>query len=477
MVQLRFLFTRLRSTIILVVLVLAACLPDPVMSRSTADGSTLPPLSAYAERQVETPVPRLSLRGRSDFDVADLSESQRTWYRRLRAAVDASREAMIARAERGDVYDYGRWLFQYDSALLLGLRTTGDLAFLDEVDAVAQVMRDELRDGWCGGVRNEVDVNVRYGTVREPDGHRNFRLLYERGRDYCRDTGDLNETLVHGHLAMIMYAYHVNRDAVSPAGIDYGERADFWFDYLHDDFEAKWRERSGTAWPEMDFIDLKFCHTYTQMILYYQFMGERLLDEGSADAQAYLRQARRLTDGMFDVSYEPGRQPGGFIDVDSPEGPAVIYSFGAPGNVDVERVSLAACPVTYARYMLTSILALHLEGASRWDEDILTRLANGVAAFVIDSDRLDGERRPIAAGVSGSREVGGLPPTSERSRITLNQFTITPFAAYAAWNDSGRIESSVLDAYAAVEPSLDEPEGVFIPAGMLFVATLEAAAD
>jgi hypothetical protein len=380
---------------------------------------------------------------------------------------------MVRRALGGDAYDYGRWLFQYNSALLVGLRSTGDLRFLDEVDAVAQLMRAELSDSWCDGVARSVDVNIRYGTVTSPDGFENFRLRSGGGRDHCRDTGDLNEALVHGHLAMVMYAYHVNRYAASPSGIDYGERADFWLAYLRDDFEAKWRLRSGAAWPDMDFIDLKFCHTYTQMILYYQFLGMRLQDDGSSDAAPYLRQAMRLTDAMFDVPYVPGVRPGGFIDVDTPEGPAVVYSFGAPGNVEVESVSLEACAVTYARYLATSVLALHMEGVDRWDDAIVTRLANGIAHFVFDTEPLAGDR-PLAAGVTSTSTIAGLPPTTTRDRNTLDHLAVTPFAAYSVWNESGKIERIALETFAAIESDVDKPQQVFIPAGMLFAATVAA---
>ncbi len=457
-------------------MLLGSCQPTAQSGRNVGS-STLPPLASYAALALPATSPDLAMVGRSDFDRADLSDEQRLWYDRLIEAIDASRDDMLDRAASDDTYRYGRWLFQYDAALLLALRTTGDLRFLDEVDVVAQAMRAELSDGWCGGVRNAVDVNVRYGRVVEPDGFRNFRLRGEDGRDYCRDTGDLNETLTHGHLALVMYAYHVNRHLQSPAGIDYGERADFWLDYLRNDFEAKWRERSGTTWPEMDFISLKFCHTYTQMLLYYHFVGQRLASDGSAEADPYLRQTMRLTDGMFDVPYVPGDRPGGFIDVDTPLGPAVVYSFGAPGGTDVSSVHLEACPVTYARYMLTSVLTMHLENVPGWDDAIMNRLATGLAHFVVGDDvRLDVDE-PFAAGVSGSSQVAGLPATEYRGDTSLTDFSLSPFAAYAPWDASGRLAQAAEDVYRIVEDDEDQPERVFIPAGMLYAVTADAEAE
>jgi hypothetical protein len=282
----------------------------------------------------------------------------------------------------------------------------------------------------------------------------------------------LNESLVHGHLAMVMYAYHVNRHLPSPGGVDYGERADFWLTYLRDDFEAKWRARSGTRWPDMDFISLKFCHTYSQMLLYYYFVGARLLEDDPAAAAPYLRQAMRLTDGLFDVPYVPGARPGGFVDVETPFGPAVVYSFGAPGDTDVSLVHLEACPVTYARYMLTSALVLRLENAIGWSDDLFERISTGLAHFVVDTEPLGERRLPFAAGVSGDRRVAGMPPTAYRSRTSLGDFSRTPFAAYAVWDASGTLDRVSLEVYEAVEDDPDRPEQVFLPAGRLFAAAV-----
>ncbi|MBA3891756.1 MAG: hypothetical protein H0X64_14640 [Gemmatimonadaceae bacterium] len=180
---------------------------------------------------------------------------------------------------------------------------------------------------------------------------------------------------------------------------------------------------------------------------------------------------------MFEVPYVPGERPGGFLEVDTPLGEAVIYSFGAPGATDVDPTHLEACPMTYARYMLTSVLVLHLEAFGQWDDAIMRRIATGVAHFLLDTDDVTNSDQPFAAGVTGSDAVAGMPPTEYRSRNSLMDFILTPFAAYGVWDESGRIDDVTSQVYDAVEGDPEHPEQVFVPASMLFAATVAAQSE
>ena len=169
----------------------------------------------------------------------------------------------------------------------------------------------------------------------------------------------------------------------------------------------------------------------------------------------------------------PGRHPGGFIDVDTPVGDAVVYSFGAPSGRNTSDTHLEACPVTYARYMLTSLLALRLDGVDRWDDDTARRLANGLAAYVIGpSPDLDA-KYPFAAGVSGGSMVNGMPASRYAERTTIGDWSLTPFAAYSAWDESRRIAQTTAAVYRKTESDEDRPTRVYIPAGMLFAETAD----
>jgi len=438
--------------------------------RGTPPGqSTLQPVSSFASEPFPMTDPMLALGGNVNFNPDDLDATQRQWYERLWEAVEASISTEVASAQRDDVYYAGRTIFLFNHALLLGLRTTGDLAFLDAVDEVAQAMRSQLSDSWCGGVENVVSVNVRYGTVTVPDGYLNFRLRRGNNVHTCRDTGDLNETLTHGHLALVMYAYHINRNNPSPNGIDYAERADFWLDYLRNHFEAKWRQRSNTTWPNMDFIDLKFCHTYNVMNLYFYFIGQRLASDNHPDAQAYLDYTDILSDAYFTQPYVPGERGGGFMPTNTPYGDAVVYSFGAPRNGAVNSTHLEACPSTYARYAVSAITTLNLEGHTLWNDAIMMKLANGMNGFVFDTTAITSSTDSLAAGVTGSTTVEGIPPTTYRERLTVGNFGYTTIPGLAIWDASGRIENLSLQAYNALENKPDRPNRLQIPVSMLLV--------
>ena len=430
------------------------------------------PAPSDPEDTEPAPAPRtMSMVGEPSFAASQLSSAERLWYDRTWYAVNASTGSIVSQIGNDNVYDYGRTVYQHNHSLLLALRATGDLRFLDAVDATAQAMRAQLDDSWCGDVDSTVYVNAKYGTVSSPDGFRNFRMRRGSNIHTCRDTGTLNEALTHGHLALVMYAYHVNRNNPSPAGVDYGERADFWLDYLRNDFEAKWRQRAGTVWPAMDFMEIKWIHTYTVMNMYFYFVGQRLASDGHRDAQAYLDYSDLMSDAYFTQPYVPGSRGGGFMPTNTAYGDAVVYSFGAPlnGTLRSDSVHLEAAPSTYTRYAMSAMTTLTLEGNPYWNDAIMMRLANGLNAFVFDSDAITSSKDTLAAGVTGSSTVEGIPPTEYRDRLTVGHYSNTTMPTMAIWDASGRIENLSLQIYNVTESNRDRPSSVQIPISMLLV--------
>ena len=416
----------------------------------------------------------LSLRGNPNFSPSSLTSQQRLWFERLRAAMNNPDQTMdpMEMARSDDAYAYGRGLFTHNHSLLLGLRATGDLRFLDEVDELMQEVRDNLDDSWCGGVDDKISKGW-YGSMEGEDGYLNFRRRHGSGDVYCRDVADLEEGMAHSHIALVMYAYHMNRGVESPSGVDYGERADFWLDYLINEFEAKWRDRSGREFPRMDFMDTKFCHTYNSFQMYYYFVGRALQDQGDSRASAYLSYARDMTDRMFETPYLPDEQGSGFVETSTPIGDAVIWSFGAPGEeLDRGDASLEACPTTYTRYMVPSLVQLRLEGVYRWDDAIMNKIATTLAYFVFDTDDVSDRDEPFAAGVTGGDKVKGILPTEYRTRFDSNSYVISSLANIMPWNHTGRIAEISMQVFEDEESDLDNPNAVHLPASFLLNSTL-----
>ena len=166
------------------------------------------------------------------FDPASLSGEMKIWYDRMLESLAASRSTMDQRSSSGDLFVLGRHVSEYTAALLMALRATGDLQFLDRAAELWENARADLNDAWCDGTT---------------DGYLNWLWLAGSGSDYCKDTHNMDEAMTHGAVAMIAFALDQNRH-LDPT---YGAKADFWLSYLEDHFLEKWYSRAGNpvdAW-------------------------------------------------------------------------------------------------------------------------------------------------------------------------------------------------------------------------------------
>jgi hypothetical protein len=169
----------------------------------------------------------LTLRIDPAFTPSRLGPTERAWYDRLLASMSNSRTLIDTRAGEDDLYTLGRSVGDYTASLLLALRATGDRAFLDRVAEISEIYRADLADAWDNGTQ---------------DGFVNWRWHEDPASSYYgTDLHQLDETMTHGNVALVAYAFHVNRD-VDPS---YGEKADFWRGYLENQFLAKWTARAG----------------------------------------------------------------------------------------------------------------------------------------------------------------------------------------------------------------------------------------
>src|SRR5690606_22663311 len=152
-----------------------------------------------------------------------------------------------------------------------------------------------------------------------------------------------------------------------PNGVDYGERAEFWTDYLVNHFEAKWRERHDVPWPEFPFIVRPHMHETTEFIRYHHYMA--LL----TGRREYSTEADRMTQLVLD----------NFVEVPSDAGPALV----TPRSVLEMGGSVEyMLPATYVRYLLATAVDLSLEGVSGWNsETTMQKLARSLSEFMMDN--------------------------------------------------------------------------------------------
>jgi hypothetical protein len=264
------------------------------------------------------------LRVDPDFTPAALSDAQAVWYGRLRLALDASAETADTRAGSDDVYLLGRYLGDYNAALLMALRATGDRRFLDRALDLLDIARDDLRDEWDDGTTDGF-LGWRMRTVTSPDYH-------------GRDVHAMDEAMTHGNIALVAYAAHVNRD-LSPR---YEEAATFWVDYLENDFIAKWTTRAGDvdgAWNGSRGFYKRFTHPRANQLRLAFYLGR------ITGKERYREQATRcMTDLRGTMSPNPSNAD------------AVVWSHEVSGwNEGVQKVG-------YAQYMLRVLLDL------TWDQ-------------------------------------------------------------------------------------------------------------
>jgi hypothetical protein len=407
--------------------------PSPPPAPSPPTAPSPPPESSPAPAPAPIPPPTspvvsdYTMRGNPSFSRSLLTAQQRTHYDRLWQEISdpANRKKIMDYARSDDIFAYGRYLGSYVQVVLTAFRMSGDLALLDLVDEIAELMRAELRDGW----RSTLD-----GTDGTKDGFLNWVDRYEpssklRGKDLTQ----INEMRTHATVATIAYALHLNRDLPSPAGRNYGAHADFWRDYLVNHFEAKWRTRTGikTAFP---FMGRPHTTEYYNWMIWHYYMG-RLTGKN-----AYLVEANRMADHLW----------GELRTVNTATGPAYVWarSIGSLGGSQAHVLQ----PSTYARHTFGDIVELHLEGFHNWASgEHMRRFARTFTAFIIDTN--DPIKNGFAPDVGGGVPRAGLDPGST-TRMSASMFRDTQFALISPWDDSGVI-ASLADAIQAKYASSD----------------------
>jgi hypothetical protein len=369
-----------------------------------------------------------ALRGDPSFSISSLSTTEQLWYDRLWAGIERPDQLANSWASSGDLYQYGRYLNLYLSHLMLALRTTGDLALLDEIDRLTRKMEAKLKDAWRDG---------------STDGYLGWQWLNDSSESkyYGRDNHRMDEVMTHSVVAAVMYAFHVNRDLASPSGVDYGARADFWYGYLKNEFEAKWRDRNNkpSGFPFLDTNAL--AHPKVQYARYHYYMAQV---SGDTSYRAEADRLAKLTDRNF-------------VRTSSSSGPAFVWCHGTDD-------CMYAQPTNYIRYTISAVADLALEGMAPFDApDYLSYIANSVTAFVIDNGARD-----LAPDISGNVVREGIPIRSgtvgDRDRV----YYALPLALLGRYDGTGEIVNVVSKVYVNLESSVERPANIEFPAAMLF---------
>lgn len=359
----------------------------------------------------------------SNFSAKNFPLEIKQWHDRLHNGLKNPKTKTYYRnlAKSNNTYNYGRQLNTYITSLLNVLRVTGDPVLMDEVDELAQIMRSNLDD------KSIIDLKNR---VYSKDGFLNWQYRRDN-KFYGSDLHEMDEMLTHSLIAAIAYAYHINQNLKT----DYKERADFWENYLENHFEKKWRIRKNK--PEnLPFLEKKLTHVYTQWIRYNYYMAK------ITGKNVYLDEAFRMSSIIRQHIFNETPINGGYIPWDH-----AMPLLGTPSH--------GPQPLQYARYTVQAAADLAMEGFSFFAEPgYMESLSFAVRHFVM----LDETGRTFPYRIDGS----GL------GRETPLRFANSPWAMLSRWDPSGNIAIISKKVYELTESSLDIPENIHIPAGILF---------
>ncbi len=388
--------TRRFATFLLVLLLTSCAVPG---ARSQVVSRTSLPLE---------PVGTYSLRGNPNFSPGQLSSEMQVWHTRLWEGIEYANNSEErlnpeTRASSGDLYSMGRFLNVHITTLLSALRVTKDLALLDEVDRLMEMARAEL-----------ADTNA--------DGYQNWRFLAESSGSselYGDDFHEMDEILAHSMVAAVAYALSEN------ASFDrrYEEHAQFWLDYLKNDFEAKWRKRNDVPFG-LPFISKNLMHPYVQFIRYNLYMYKL------TDDTTYYSEANRMADLVL-------RQ---VRDVYTADGPAYVWNQRFLPEAETSE-TLSCQPFVYLQYTFQAFQDLAMEGFSVFDNAFMQRVATSMTALVIEDSY-----RSFAEDICGGTFQAGFFPSSGDGGVPYH-FLNFPYAQIGKWDATGKLLRTTERAY------------------------------
>ena len=318
----------------------------------------------------------------------NVSSSQREWHKRLLSTIDRPNYKQSSLdpkklAATGDVYQIGRSLNMNLTSVMLAYRETGDRDLVRHIDKMMDIARGKLRDTNGDGYKNWLHKT-------RTDSSSNKHL--------GKDTHEMNEILTHGFVASMAYT-------LKQAG--YSSSARFWTDYLKNDFEAKWRKRSGRR-SSFPFIDHELMHPTVNMIRYHYYMYKLT---GDSD---YYKEAKRMASKVKGTMRS---SDGGYV-----------WAHRAGDRSGCQSM-------TYVKYTTSALADLSTASSSLFDSSFMKRVAYTMARKALRSSS-----GSLASNICGSGSYGSV--------YTFAQY---PYAQLAPWDSSGRLETAAERVYAATE--------------------------
>ncbi|MCB0311543.1 MAG: hypothetical protein KDD42_09920, partial [Bdellovibrionales bacterium] len=285
----------------------------------------------------------------TNFDLSTLPPIVQEWHAKMVSSVLSSRPLYFERCGSNDSYFLSRFVAERSLALFNALLATGDQFFLDEVANCWDIAREDLSDDWCGAPDDSPGI-VDRGWVYKGDGDTG-------SSNYCKDNHNMEEAMLHGWIGFMAYVFDKNREITAPDGETYGEKADFYLDYLLNDFLPKWTRRVGgndiATWNSFSGAYKRLTHPRSRQALTAQTLFMLTGDSFFQD---------RLNDIEVDFSrimnYVPTSDAYKWPhEVRDANGNPIMP--GTTGPSGWQRMN-------YSEYTLNSLLILHTLGEGRW---------------------------------------------------------------------------------------------------------------
>lgn len=393
------------------------------------------------------PIPDLSLRGRQHPPPLTGAEAVHAgaaaWYA---ANPNEHLDRSVANlADRDDAYEY-RHLRDRISNTLLSFRRIEDLHLLDAVTTWLGLCRRHLRVGY-----RDHDPSV----VTWPASP--YRMWPSKSgmppNLRGTDLQVMNEVKWAATIAEVAYALHLNRDLVSPGGLNYAQEADFWHAWLVDDFVPKWSGGGVSGWRQ-EYRGVRRHPTYysREPGVGPQRYGRATAghwpvavnggDMHSSISSMLLAHFVHLLTGSDTALGERDWLAGNLVNVEmvrtpSPGGQTLVLRQAWRSQGSDTELSLRA---TYVGYVCSDLVTAHLEGIPHITREVLTEFTRAVRHFlwlpgVTDTGASAALTRPdILGGVNRAGIQTHGSPRTQAQALNFSLLTI------AAWDETGFLE-------------------------------------